>query len=355
MARRFLIWFWSGGGGGSQFAVRLARRLSLQFGAEAVTLSLRADDPTADWACELGLRVLSAEVRSDRRRPFETLGGLARAAQTLAAHAADADAVIVPMNFATAAPLSLNVRKPLIYCAHDPEPHPGDYAAAMQRATQALLVRRAAVVVAHSRYASAQLAALGVTARVAPLQSVFEPAPIAPRADGPVRLLLAGRMIRYKGLDILVDALPAIAARDDWRLRVVGEGPALDSAMLARLQAPQIDEVRRAWLSDAEIEQLIADCDILLAPYRSATQSGVVAQALGLGKICVATPVGGLAEQIGDAGWIAPRADAAAFAETLAAALDAAPAERGRRATAAAARAKAAWAENCWDFLSAVS
>lgn len=349
MTRRFLIWFWSGGGGGSQFAVRLARRLSLRFGAEAVALSLRADDPTAAWARDLGLNVLSADIRSDRRRPWATLSGLAQSGRTLAAHAADADAVILPMNFAAAAPLSLGLKKPLVYCAHDPAPHPGDYAATMQRVTQAVLLRRAAHVVAHSRYAAEQLAAQGVRARVAPLQSVFEPS-AGQAATGKVRLLLAGRMIRYKGLDILADALATLRTRADWRLRIVGEGPALDAAMLARLQGYEGVEARRAWLSDAEMETLIAESDVMLAPYQSATQSGAVAQALALGKPCVATPVGALAEQIGEAGWIAEAANAAAFAAAFQAMLDD-PAARAAKAAAAHARATAEWNADHWGWL----
>ncbi len=356
MTKRILIWFWSSGGGGGQFAVNLARRLAMRFGPDAIDLSLRADDPTLERARRLGVRVLAADIVSDRKRPIATIASLAASASVLAEHARDADIVILPMNFAAAAPLSLTLAKPLVYCAHDPEPHPGDYEAMAQRATQAVLLRRATKVIALSEFAAESLKRLypGVRAklRAAPLSSVFSPlAPTPPRA-GPTRLLFAGRMIAYKGLDILADALERIAGRDDWRLTIAGAGPALTQAARRRLAHRQIDSIRGDWLQEAELESLIAECDVVLAPYRSATQSGLVAQALAHGKPCVVTPVGALAEQIGGgrAGWVAAGANGEAFAAALALALDG-RALVAEKSVAAAALARAAWEGTHWDWL----
>jgi glycosyltransferase involved in cell wall biosynthesis len=356
MAKRFLIWFWSGGGGGSAFSVNLAHRLRLQFGAGAVTLSLRADDPTLARARDEGLNVLSAEIVSDRRRPLATIAALAQSGSILAEHARDSDLVIVPMNFASAAPLSARLKQPLIYCAHDPEPHPGDYARALQRMTQTVLLRRACRVVALSEYAAGRLRTRGVGAKklkVVPLTSVFEPQPQSVRAEGPVRLLFAGRMIPYKGVDILADALVRLSLRDDWRLTVSGSGPALDDATARRFAYPQVERVGRDWLSDAELDALIAGCDVLLAPYRSATQSGLVAQALAYGRPCVVTPVGALREQVdGDvAGLVAADVGAAAFAAAMEAVLDR-PHELEKKAAAALRLSRAAWEHDHWGWLS---
>lgn len=358
MTKRILVWFWSGGGGGSQFAVNWARRLAQRFGAGNVALSLRADDPAIARAHTLGLETFAAEVMSNRHRPLASLSGLHTASRVLADHMrrSGAEVAALAMNFATAAPLSLTLRKPLVYCAHDPEPHPGDYAAQAQRATQALLLRRANRVLALSHYAGERLRRrVGAKLEVAPLSAVFAPDPTPPRTEGPVHFLFAGRMIAYKGLDLLADALDRIAARDDWRLTLVGEGPALTDAMLARLRRPQVRHARRAWLSEAELEALIGDCDVLLAPYRSATQSGVVAQALARGKPCLVTPVGALSEQIGAgrAGWIASAADGESVAKTMELLLDD-PRARTEKSAAALALARDAWARDYWSWLEAL-
>lgn len=354
MTKRFLIWFWSGGGGGSQFAVNLARRLALRFGPDAIDLSLHADDPTLEHARQVGVRVLPAEIVSDRKRPIASLASLTASASVLAEHVRNAETVILPMNFATAAPLSLTLVKPLVYCAHDPEPHPGDYETMAQRATQALLLRRAVRVVALSDFAAESLKRIypGAKLHVAPLSSVFPLQTPTPRRAGPTRFLFAGRMIAYKGLDILADALDRIADRDDWRLTMAGAGPALTQAVRRRFAHRQVDCIRGEWLEEIALESLIAECDVMLAPYRSATQSGLVAQALAHGKPCVVTPVGALAEQIGGglAGWVAADTSGEAFAAALSSALDRAS-ERAEKSAAAAALARAVWEGDHWDWL----
>jgi len=356
MAKRFLIWYWSPtGAGGSQYAVKLAQRLARRFGDSAVTLSLHAEDPSIAKAAAFGFETLAASVVTARRLPLRTAANLAASARVLEEHARNADCVIIPMNFAAAAPLAMTLHKPIVYVAHDPTPHPGDYAPLLQRATQAALLRKSARVLALSNYTAQDLVkSAGVRGKVhmAPLSAVYEPHEPAPRAEGPVRLLFAGRMIAYKGVDVLAEALPALAHRDDWRLTIAGSGPALDAAAAARFALPQIERVTRDWLSEAQLEALIAECDIVLAPYRSATQSGLLAQALAHGKPCVVTRVGALGEQIGDgaAGWVAERADAGAFAAAVETALER-PEEARAKAQAAHALARAAWEHDYWRWL----
>jgi glycosyltransferase involved in cell wall biosynthesis len=169
-----------------------------------------------------------------------------------------------------------------------------------------------------------------------------------------MRFLFAGRMMAYKGGDILADALPELASQANWRLTIAGAGPALDEALKDRLSGANI-EVAPGWMSEQELESHIAACDILLAPYRSATQSGVVAQALALGRPSIVTPVGALPEQIGDgaAGWITRAADAASLAEILVRVLkdDTSWAAKAAGAAEIAARA---WQDDHWAWLDAI-
>jgi glycosyltransferase involved in cell wall biosynthesis len=161
-------------------------------------------------------------------------------------------------------------------------------------------------------------------------------------------------MIAYKGLDVLLETLEALAARNDWRLTVAGEGPALTDEVLARLRRfPQVD-ARRGWLSDVEVEAMLREGDVLLAPYISATQSGMIAAAVALGKPCIVTRVGALAEQIGEgeAGWVAesPRT----FAASVVSALDAPDAVWGEKCAGAVALAQRMWLAQSWRFLEAL-
>ncbi len=354
--RRLLIWYWSPtGGGGSQYAVKLAQRLARRFGDGAITLSLHAEDPGLARASDCAFETIAANVVTARSQPIGTAVNLAASARVLEQHAARADVVIVPMNFAAAAPLAIGLKKPLVYVAHDPKPHPGDYAPLWQSATQAALLRKSTRIVALSNHAARELAK-SANARgkvqVAPLGAVFEPHEAAARAETPLRLLFVGRMIAYKGVDILADALARLMPRDDWRLTIAGTGPALDAVTARRFELAQVERVKREWLSEAELEALIAGCDILLAPYRSATQSGVVAQALAYGKPCVVTPVGGLGEQIGESvgGWVAEKAEADAFAAAVEQALGSTQ-DVAAKGQGALALARAAWQHDYWRWL----
>lgn len=52
------------------------------------------------------------------------------------------------------------------------------------------------------------------------------------------------------------------------------------------------------FLSEQALEARIQAADVVALPYENATQSGVAARAMGVGCPCVATPVGGLPEQV---------------------------------------------------------
>jgi glycosyltransferase involved in cell wall biosynthesis len=189
---------------------------------------------------------------------------------------------------------------------------------------QRRLVRRADAVVVLSRHVGARLTAQGlagphnlVTTTHPPF--AFGPPPPPPRAHGgKLRLLFFGRLLSYKGLDLLEAAMRQLGPRDDIELRVAGSGPA--SATLAALAALPGVQVENRWVPESELGALIGWADALVLSYREASQSGVAAAALGAGRWVVATRVGGMVEQLAHA----PLAqlcdpDAESLAATLAA------------------------------------
>lgn len=130
------------------------------------------------------------------------------------------------------------------------------------------------------------------------------------------RLLFFGRIEAYKGIDVLVEAFAAARAkRPQLELTIAGEGP-VSPALKARMVDLGIRLIN-TWLSDAMIEELLTSHGQMVLPYRSATQSGVVATALAFGLPCIGTTVGGLQEQIvhGETGLLVPPEDALALAD----------------------------------------
>lgn len=119
-------------------------------------------------------------------------------------------------------------------------------------------------------------------------------------------LLFFGFVREYKGLKYLIQALPRITERcEDVRLFVVGDfGGAENREAYERLM--EENGVRShiticdGYIPDREIEKFFAACDLVVLPYVSATQSGIVQIAYGFEKPVVVTNVGGLPDVVED-------------------------------------------------------
>jgi len=234
---------------------------------------------------------------------------------------------VIPMNFALAWPYCqafARRRIPYIYVVHDAAPHPGDYARLWQSRMQRLLIREAAGVVALSDHVAGQIDASGLArgrgCTVIPLSAHDAASRATPREtpSGPLSLLFLGRLLPYKGLSLLAEALAPLRQHRGWRLTVAGEGPQAEEVRALFADMPQVD-LRLARLGEEEVDGLIRDHDVLVCPYLEASQSGVIAEALYQGMPSLVTPVGGLPEQIGfgRAGWVARAVSAAALTDAL--------------------------------------
>lgn len=204
---------------------------------------------------------------------------------------------------------------------HDAVGHPGDRTGV---ATRWLLreTRAADVVVTLSDAVAAQLASGGQVERE---RIVVEPHPLLayprvtrlPRSH-PLRILFLGRIMAYKGLPLLVDAITILRERGvAVELGVVGEG---DLNGLGPRLASLGATIENRWIDHAEVGSVLARYDVVALPYVEASQSGVALTAFGGGMPVVATPVGGLRKQIRDGvdGLIASAATPEAFADALA-------------------------------------
>jgi glycosyltransferase involved in cell wall biosynthesis len=206
-----------------------------------------------------------------------------------------------PLDLTMAAALRL-LRIPFIVLVHDADAHPGD-AFPMQMWLQRQLCRRAAAVAALSTHVSESVIRqklAGTTKR--PLIRLkhppmpYEVPPRQPRGNDGFRLLSFGRLLPYKGLDLLAESLRRLGPVPGLMVRVVGSGP--ESHALAMLRAMPWVTVENCWVPEDEVGALLGWADAVVLPYREASQSGVAAVALAAGRRVVATNVGGLTEQL---------------------------------------------------------
>jgi glycosyltransferase involved in cell wall biosynthesis len=152
------------------------------------------------------------------------------------------------------------------------------------------------------------------------------PAPPPPSCSPPVVLFFGG-WVRYKGIDLLLDAFECVrAALPDARLIVAGSvGADVDvHAIAVRAAAIGGVELIPRYIPVHEVGPLFGRARVVVAPYLAANQSGVVHLAHSLGRAVVATDVGDLRTTIrtGETGILVPPGNAQALATGLVSLLD---------------------------------
>jgi glycosyltransferase involved in cell wall biosynthesis len=189
---------------------------------------------------------------------------------------------------------------------------PADYflvhSAADGRILQQILPQARYVVALHPTYA-----ALGEAAEAA--------LPFILPDDRPL-LLFAGFVRPYKGLDILLEALAEVVKRQPLHLLVAGEfwqGTTVYQQQIDRLNLNESVTLIDAYLPNELLAACLKRADVIVLPYRSATQSGIIQAAFGQTKPVITTDVGGLAEAVthGETGLVVPPDDPTALAAAI--------------------------------------
>ena len=112
-------------------------------------------------------------------------------------------------------------------------------------------------------------------------------------------LLFFGLIRDYKGLDLLIDAMPLL--EEGYQLVIAGESYGSFEKYEAQIAASGCADrikVFNRYIDDEEVPRFFSAADLCVLPYKSATQSGITAISLHFDLPVVATPVGGLAESI---------------------------------------------------------
>jgi glycosyltransferase involved in cell wall biosynthesis len=194
---------------------------------------------------------------------------------------------------------------PSVVAVHDPQPHPGLRDRAYHF-IENLSIRQASRCFVLSETFREPLQRRGVAPEridCIPLPDLsyyrrFKP-PEVTSGQKPKEiptLLFFGRITAYKGLEVLLQAYRQIHQQRPVRLLIAGDGDLRPYRSL--LEGLPGVEIANRWIEEAEIYTLFGRATMLVAPYTSASQSGVIAIAAGFGLPVVATHTGGLPEQI---------------------------------------------------------
>jgi glycosyltransferase involved in cell wall biosynthesis len=123
-------------------------------------------------------------------------------------------------------------------------------------------------------------------------------------------LLFFGLVRKYKGLDILLRALPQVKEKG-WKLIVAGEFYDNKEDYDALIDKYSLEDkviVLNKYIPDKEVGMLFSLADVVVQPYRTATQSGVTQICYYFGTPMIVTNVGGLPEIVdhGKTGYVVP-------------------------------------------------
>ncbi len=189
-------------------------------------------------------------------------------------------------------------------------------------------------VIVHGATEKMQLTQLGVRTKITtlylPLRNFFagardhpEEKLSRPASSESVVLLFFGLIRRYKGLDLLLRAMPDVLRRHPHtHLWVVGDFFYTKRGIFSRFLAKDEEDLRALasalgisknvtfdlrYVPNEEIPQIFSAADVAVFPYRSATQSGVLAVAYGYELPVIATNVGSLPDVVleGVSGYLA--------------------------------------------------
>jgi glycosyltransferase involved in cell wall biosynthesis len=133
------------------------------------------------------------------------------------------------------------------------------------------------------------------------------------------RFLFWGRIEPYKGLDILLDSVEGVFRKYP-KLKLVIAGRGDLSAYQDKLKLlKQNVEIYNSWISNEQMVEIFDSVDFVVAPYKAASQSGVITVAYSFGKPVIASNSGALPEQVldGVTGLIVPTGDVTKFTDNI--------------------------------------
>lgn len=225
-------------------------------------------------------------------------------------------------------------RYPIIFTQHDPTPHRGDVFRWSSRVIGAVQRGVSTTVVVHGevlkKYVSTRLRVPAKKIAVIPHgdYSFFLRWQKVGTTPLPQSVLFFGRVVAYKGLDVLLASIGELQDNFPVKLIVAGSGDL--SPYREMLGAVRDKMVVNRFIPDGEVIHYFQMSRVVVLPYYEASQSGVVPIAWPARVPVIATNVGGLADILrdGDNALLVPPGDSG----TLTAALQRVLSDEGLRA-----------------------
>lgn len=303
---KILLWHWGRRGAGPRYTLELARAL-IRRGDIEVHLSISKDSELIDEFRALNIPMLEVKTYNSLVSAFFMTLNVLATRRRFFHYLRDNRIQVVDSTMGHlwsrfTVPAVLKSGAMLLNTVHDAVLHPGEQGGLKSWFYQPF--KAAHAYIALSNYVGQQLSDVYAIApdkiSVIPLGPLSDPVtqiPVGPSGAGPLRLLFFGRILRYKGLERLIEAYGILRAEGQQvSLQITGSGDMRD--VIAAVTALPDITVNNKWVPEDKMESVFSGTDVIVLPYLESSQSGVIASAFATGVPAIGTPIGGLPEQI---------------------------------------------------------
>lgn len=140
----------------------------------------------------------------------------------------------------------------------------------------------------------------------------------SPIIDRPLRILFVGRLVPYKGADMLLESSVDLLKSGQIELTIVGNGPQLEELRKTIVEQSLPNVELTGWLDHTAVAARMADADILGFPSVREFGGGVVLEAMAVGTVPIIVNYGGPAELLTpDTGFAVPLGNRASIVQSL--------------------------------------
>jgi glycosyltransferase involved in cell wall biosynthesis len=133
-----------------------------------------------------------------------------------------------------------------------------------------------------------------------------------------------GRLVREKGVDVLLRAAAQLARERKFRLKIIGDGPEREKlkALVNELNLLYVVEFF-GWVQEPDLSAIIGDCAGIIMPSMCEEAAPLSAiEQMMRGKLIIASDIGGLSEMVGSTGLKFPAGNAHSLARCMELAID---------------------------------